>query len=397
MLRTHSFLSTWTQERSMKWLGILGLVALSESLVMIPLTKIKTMRETLREKNLLTNFLEKNNDDRSQNVAHDPKLFLHPLRNYLDLAYVGSITIGTPPQQFKVIFDTGSADLWVPSVYCDSVPCYTHKVFNPHLSTTFRLSGRPVDLTFGSGRMVGFLGYDTVRIGKLVDVVQPFGLSQSQFGLEHAPFDGVLGLGYRSLAIRGTTPVFDNLKKRGLISQPVFAFYLSTRKENGSMVMFGGLDHSYHKGELQWIPVSQPHYWQITMNHITMNGVVFGCLHGCQAILDTGTSLLVGPSRMITTIQMLIGARPVGHEYAVSCGYVSRLPTIVFTINGNNYPVPPEAYIRKNLQGVCLSSFAGGTENMSRSETWILGDVFLRLYFSVYDRGNNRVGLAPAV
>nr|XP_058926482.1 pregnancy-associated glycoprotein 2-like [Kogia breviceps] len=397
MLRTHSFLSTWAQERSMKWLGILGLVALSECLVVIPLTKTKTMRETLREKNLLTNFLAMNNDDRSQNVAHDPKLSLHPLKNYLDLAYVGNITIGTPPQQFKVVFDTGSADLWVPSTYCDSAPCHTHKVFNPFKSTTFRLSGMPVDLTYGSGRMVGFLGYDTVRIGKLVDVVQPFALSQSQFGMEHAPFDGILGLGYRSLAIQGTTPVFDNLKRRGQIIQPVFAFYLSTQKENGSVVMLGGVDHRYHKGELQWIPVSRTHYWQITMSRITMNGVVFGCLHGCEGILDTGTSFLLGPSKLITAIQMLISASPVGHEFAVSCSSVASLPSIVFTINGKDYPVPPQAYIRKSLQGLCLSSLAGGTENVSRSETWILGDVFLRLYFSAYDQGNNRVGLAPAV
>ncbi|XP_059961297.1 pregnancy-associated glycoprotein 2-like [Mesoplodon densirostris] len=397
MLRTHSFLSTWTQERSMKWLGILGLVAVSECLVLIPLTKVKTMRETLREKSLLTNFLKRNNDDRSQNVAHDSKLSLHPLRNYLDLAYVGNITIGTPPQEFKVIFDTGSADLWVPSTYCDSVPCYKHKVFNPHASTTFRLSGLPVDLTYGSGRMVGFLGYDTVRIGKLVDVVQPFALSKLQFGLEHAPFDGILGLGYRSLAIQGTVPVFDNLKRRGLISQPVFAFYLSTRKENGSTVMLGGVDHRYYKGKLQWIPVSQPHYWQITMNRITMNGVVFGCLHGCQAILDTGTSLVLGPSKLVTALHTLINAKPISHEFAVPCSSLSRLPTMIFTINGKDYPVPPQAYIRKSLRGFCLSSFEGGTENLSRSETWILGDVFLRLYFSAYDRGKNRVGLAPAV
>ncbi len=66
------------------------------------------------------------------------------------------------------------------------------------------------------------------QIGKLVDVVQPFALSKAQFGLEHAPFDGILGLGYPSLAIQGTTPVFDNLKRRGVISQSVFAFYLST-------------------------------------------------------------------------------------------------------------------------------------------------------------------------
>nr|XP_029061481.1 LOW QUALITY PROTEIN: pregnancy-associated glycoprotein 2-like [Monodon monoceros] len=381
----------------MKWLGILGLVALSECLVIIPLTKMKTMRETLREKNLLTNFLLNNNDDRSQNVAHDPKLSLHPLRNYLDLAYVGNISIGTPPQQFKVVFDTGSADLWVPSTYCDSVPCYTHNVFNPHVSTTFRLSGMPVDLTYGSGRMVGFLGYDTVRIGKLIDMGQPFGLSKSQYGMEHAPFDGILGLGYPSLATQGTTPIFDTLKRRSLIPQPVFAFYLSSQKENGSMLMLGGVDHSYHKGKLQWIPVSQPHYWQITMNRITVNGVVFGCFRGCQAIVDTGTSFLVGPSRVVTALRRLIGARLVDNEYAVSCSYVARLPTIVFSINGNNYPLPPQAYIRKNLRGQCFSNFGGGTENMSHSETWILGDVFLRLYFSVYDRGNNRVGLAPAV
>ncbi|TKC51196.1 hypothetical protein EI555_004263 [Monodon monoceros] len=216
----------------------------------IPLTKMKTMRETLREKNLLTNFLLNNNDDRSQNVAHDPKLSLHPLRNYLDVN--------------------------------------THNVFNPHVSTTFRLSGMPVDLTYGSGRMVGFLGYDTVRIGKLVDVVQPFALSKSQFGMEDAPFDGILGLGYRSLAIQGTTPVFDNLKRRGVISQSVFAFYLSTQKENGSIVMLGGVDHSYHKGKLQWIPVSQPHYWQITMNRHQLSAT-----HTCS-VLSSPSSQVMG-------------------------------------------------------------------------------------------------------
>uniref|UniRef100_A0A8C9C668 Peptidase A1 domain-containing protein n=1 Tax=Phocoena sinus TaxID=42100 RepID=A0A8C9C668_PHOSS len=354
----------------------------------IPLTKMKTMRETLREKSLLTNFLERNTGNRSQNRAYYPKMTFHPLRNYLDvsLAYVGNISVGTPPQQFKVLFDTGSGDLWVPSIYCYSRPCRTHKLFNPHTSTTFRLWGRPIDLIYGSGRIIGFLGYDTVRIGKLIDMGQPFVLSKAQYGMEHAPFDGILGLGYPSLATQGTTPIFDTLKRRSLIPQAVFAFYLSSRKENGSVLMLGGVDHRYHKGKLQWIPVSQPHYWQITMNRVTVNGVAFGCSRGCQAIVDTGTSFLVGPSRVVTALRRLIGARLVDNEVkGHATGYVPRLPTIIFSINGNDYPVPPQAYIRKVKGQPC------------RSETWILGDVFLRLYFSVYDRRNNRVGLAPAV
>ncbi|XP_057582565.1 pregnancy-associated glycoprotein 2-like [Hippopotamus amphibius kiboko] len=381
----------------MKWLVILGLVALSECLVIIPLTKVKTMRETLREKNLLTKFLEKNIDGTLQNATDDPNISLQPLKNYQDVVYIGNITIGTPPQEFRVMFDTGSSDLWVPSIYCHSAFCHKHRVFNPVLSTTYHFQNRCIENRFVAGRTVGFLGYETVRIGNLVILGQAFVLSHAQIGFEYVPFDGMLGLGYPSLAFKGTTPIFDNLKNRGLISRPVFAFYLTSRKENGSMVMFGGVDHRYHKGRLKWIPVSRTHNWQITMNRITLNGMVVGCFRGCQAIVDTGTTFLMGPTRLIVTIQKLITARPGGRKYMVQCSNITSLPSIIFTINGYNYPVPARAYFKKHHDGTCSSMFRGGLENLFPSETWILGDVFLRLYFSVYDRGNNKIGLAPAV
>ncbi|XP_010954683.3 pregnancy-associated glycoprotein-like [Camelus bactrianus] len=384
----------------MKWLGILGLVALSECMIVIPLTKVKPMRENLREKNMLKDFLEQYTYRLSDNTAPAKRVYTQPLRNYLDLVYIADISIGTPPQNFKVVFDTGSANLWVPSIYCDSKACANHSVFNPPRSTTFSLEGRSFEITYGTGKIAGFLGYDTVRIGNLVIGSQAFGMSQKEPGifLEHAVFDGILGLGYPALSIVGTTPVFDNLKKQRLLKEPIFAFYLSTKKENGSVVMFGGLDHSYYKGELKWVPVSQRLYWQISMDSITMNGKILGCKGGCQAIVDTGTAVLVGPTNVVTNIQKAINARPLtGYEYFIGCDAINTLSDIIFTINGVNYPVPAHAYIRQSLEGCCYSNFEGGSEKLSQSELWILGDVFLRLYFTVFDRGNNRIGLAPAV
>ncbi|XP_025142256.1 pregnancy-associated glycoprotein 1-like [Bubalus kerabau] len=396
MLRIQTSLSTWCQEINMRWLVLLGLVAFSECIVKIPLRRVKTMRNTVSGKNMLNNFLKEHAYRLSQISFRGSNLTTLPLRNIMDLMYVGNITIGTPPQEFQVVFDTGSSDFWVPSDFCTSPACSTHVRFIHLQSSTFRPTNKTFRITYGSGRMKGVVVHDTVRIGDLVSTDQPFGLSVEEYGFEGRAYDGILGLNYPNISWSGAIPIFDKLKNQGAISEPVFAFYLSKDEREGSVVMFGGVDHCYYEGVLNWVPLIQAGDWIVHMDSISMKRKVIACSGGCEAIVDTGTSAIEGPRRLVNKIQKLIGARPRHSKHYVSCSAVNTLPSIIFTINGINYPVPGRAYVLKDSRGRCYTVFQENKVSSS-TETWILGDVFLRVYFSVFDRGNDRIGLARAV
>ncbi|CAM5119789.1 unnamed protein product [Eretmochelys imbricata] len=372
----------------MKWLLLLSLVALSQCRVTkVSLKKGKSLRQNLKEHGLLENFLKKH----PCNLAskYFPSLASEdasePLTNYMDMTieYFGTVSISTPAQDFSVLFDSGSSNLWVPSVYCSNTACKDHNRFNPSDSSTYEATSEDVSIQYGTG----ILGYDTVQVGGIVDTNQIFGLSKTKPSsfLYYFPFDGILGLAFPSSSSSGATPVFDNMMNEGLVSQYLFSIYLSSNDQTGSFVMFGGIDSSHYSGSLNWIPLSSESYWEITMDSVTMNGETIACSGGCQAIIDTGTSLLAGPPSGVSNINSYIGTS----DGAISCSAMSSLPDIVFTVNGIEFPVPASAYIIEE-SGSCMSGF----ESIYLEGRWILGDVFIRQYYVVFDRANNQVALA---
>ncbi|XP_040465603.1 pepsin A-like [Falco naumanni] len=377
----------------MKLLLLFALVALSQCHVhRVSLKKMKSLRQSLKEHGLLDRYLKQH----PYNLAtkyFPSETSTEPLQNYMDNEYYGTISIGTPGQEFTVIFDTGSSNLWVPSVYCSSMACSNHNRFNPAESSTYVGTNESVDIVYGTGSMTGVLGYDTVTVASIEVVNQIFGLTETEPGdfFYYSPFDGILGLAFPSIASSGATPVFDNMMSEGLVAKDLFSVYLSRDGQSGSFVLFGAIDPYYTTNGISWIPLSAETYWQITMDSVSIGGEIAACPSGCQAIVDTGTSLLAVPPTALNNILSVLGA---GSNGEVSCSAASSLPDIIFNINGEAFPVPASAYVIQS-EGTCILGLQSINLPSQSGELWILGDVFIREYYVIFNRANNMVGLSP--
>ncbi|XP_063338224.1 pepsin A-like [Pelmatolapia mariae] len=376
----------------MKWAFVVfAMVTLSDCLVQIPLQKGKSAREVLEEQGLWEEYRQKY--PYNPMAKFDGIFAVGPesMTNDAGLSYYGVISIGNPPQSFQVIFDTGSSNLWVPSIYCNSAPCkWYEKEPRNYLQIVQYLNKctyfPPLVFKFCTGFIFGW------QVGGLAVTNQIFGLSQTEAPfMQYMQADGILGLAYPSLSASGATPVFDNMMNAGLIDQNLFSVYLSSNTQQGSVVTFGGVDINHYSGSITWIPLSSELYWQITVDSVTVNGQVVACNGGCQAIVDTGTSMIVGPQSDIDNINAWLGAISQNGEYLVNCNYIGQMPDVTFNINGQQFTLPASAYISQSQNYGCLTGFSGQGSNL-----WILGDVFLRQYYSIFDRGQNMVGLAKA-
>ncbi|KAH8971313.1 hypothetical protein BDL97_02G134400 [Sphagnum fallax] len=238
------------------------------------------------------------------------------MRNYLDTQYYGEIAIGSPPQgPFKVIFDTGSANLWVPSAACHfSLACFLHHRYKSSKSSTYQEDGTDFAIEYGTGSMQGYLSADDVTIGDAIVQGQVFAEATKESGilfLEHK-FDGILGLGFKEISVDRVDPLWYNMLDQKLVGEPVFSFWFNrnaTEKEKGGELVLGGVDPKHFTGEHTYTPVTRKGYWQFDMGDVLIDGLSTGfCEGGCSALVDSGTSLLAGPTGIVAEINQAINA-----------------------------------------------------------------------------------------
>ncbi|KAH8388501.1 hypothetical protein KR093_008019, partial [Drosophila rubida] len=320
------------------------------------------------------------------------------LKSRDNVEYYGCIGMGTPPQIFNVLFDTGSANMWLPSSNChiSNTACQQHSRYKAHMSLSHAKVGRNFTLGYGNGNVSGYLSQDTL----LLDGVELPGLIFGEVLSHYQPmfsatsFDGIIGLGFSQIAWKDSIPFFQLLCQQNYIKHCLFSVYLrrTTCGSCGGNIIFGAIDAKKYKGVLHYVPLLDTGYWQFEMSSVFVGSKP---LDGSgNAILDTGTSLILVPYRVFDKLHEAIGAKVENNSYILSCER-AELPNVELHIGGKIFSLSSSNYILEFIAfetKICTSVFIP-----TSFDFWVLGDIFLTRFYSVYDSENKRIGLAEAV
>ncbi|PIO73413.1 eukaryotic aspartyl protease, partial [Teladorsagia circumcincta] len=231
---------------------------------------------------------------------------------------------------------------------------------------------------------------------------QGFACAESETDFTNTKFDGILGLAWDSISTDNIRQPMDQIfANKTLCPEALFAFYMANDEDtntNGGVMTLCGMDPSHYQGPIAWEPLTVEDYWRINLRGVSIQDytIAYGPI---SAIVDTGTSLIAGPSDAIQTIHQAIGAYMGDRgQMRVDCSTIPQLPSITFTIGGQDFILEGADYIIQYGDSFCISGFMSmNTPPQSSAPSWILGDVFIRRFYTVFDHGNKRVGFAEAV
>ncbi|KAI8377112.1 aspartic peptidase domain-containing protein [Choanephora cucurbitarum] len=310
------------------------------------------------------------------------------------------IKLGEPAQKFNVVFDTGSSDFWVVSHDCQTREyCARHRKFTPALSKTYKAAkGNPsLSIKYGTGSIDARIGQDRLIIGnnQMIENQTVADATKLSHIFKNLPIDGILGLGLPKLSKSDQTkPAFvENMVMQGLIDKPIFAVYL---QPFGGEIDFGGVNPARYRGPIHYVSLTSESYWMTNMTEASFDDYQMGPQ---SVIVDSGTTLLVtSPEHAAAIHDRIPGAFEASSgTYNIPCELKGRLPNLDININQHVFSVSSEDYVlvpTTEDEEMCVSGISG---QVIKKDHWILGDVFIRGHYTVFDYANKRLGFAESI
>lgn len=328
-----------------------------------------------------------------------------------------------------MVLDTGSADIWI-APDSDS--------YEPKSSSTFSNETSAFSITYGSGQVAGYLASDTIVLAEHTVSGQTFAVADKvSSDLLDGTTSGIIGLGFQALSTSKATPIWS---KSG---ETEFAFYLaranstsSSSSSSGSIpgsgtipgkrqisigssssgssssssddssdtapggyFTLGGTNTSLYQGDINWSNVITKGYWLITLGGVSVNGNSVDLGETNKAAIDTGTTLIGGPSSVIENMYAQI---PGSGAVSGASGYyqfpcdsnVNATMTFgseKYTISAQDLLVAPVDSAGQN----CMGAFFSLETSASSTLQWVVGGAFLKSVYSVYKDGDTaQVGFA---
>ncbi|KAJ3292649.1 hypothetical protein HDU79_001177 [Rhizoclosmatium sp. JEL0117] len=341
----------------------------------------------------------------------DPTASNITLTNYNDFMYWTNLTIGSTNQTVQVSIDTGSHLLWVPSKTCNVLGnCSDTFSFDERDSTSYynTSAGDVKSIQYGDGSGVsGYVSQETIQWGDVR-------VSNTTFLLvtkETRNANGVLGLACNSDP-KGLPTIFQTMIGQELTA-PVFSIWLNSVAANngkvlvkdGGEVVLGAVDSSKYLGDLVFYTTTGGYFWDVPMSGVVVgNDTMPALLEGSTFLLDSGSSWAVVNGLYLRTylLPLIYNSTaipaPENTLYRIDCAFRAKAPSVSFVLGTDRYTLTAQEYILQNGPD-CYVTLAEGADDL---KTWILGDIFMRKYYSVftYNYGNTgapHIGLARSI
>lgn len=313
--------------------------------------------------------------------------------------YSVSLQLGTPAQDFNVLLDTGSSDLWVYASNdtndCANGNCDFTGTFDADKSSTYTYLNDGFNIQYVSGSSTGNWGTDTLSIAGVQLTDFQFASAASAGGGQ-----GILGVSLKGS--ESTKDKYDNfplkLKGEGFIDRSVFSLYLDSLSATTGNLLLGGVDKAKYEGDLAVLSLTSEDAFEVAYSGISVNGKSYGS--SGTAVLDSGTSYTYVPDETFQALSQDLNFQGTDQSSGLPIIDCNSNSPVTFHFAGKDIVVP------SNQMVIPLSTLLGddsetqcvfGIQSSDTTQGYnLFGDSFLRAAYVVYDVDELKVGIAQA-